>query len=40
MNSYSTERIPFGQLGVIALESCTDLGNSINYHLMQKKNNL
>jgi ribose-phosphate pyrophosphokinase len=39
MNPYSSKRIPFGQLGLVVLESCTELGSSINRHLLEKKEN-
>lgn len=39
MNSYSTQKVPSGQLGIIALESCKELGASINYHLLKKAEN-
>lgn len=39
MNPYNSKRIPFGQLGLVVLESCAELGESINHHLLEKKEN-
>jgi ribose-phosphate pyrophosphokinase len=40
MKANAFNKIPFGGLGIIALKSCHDLGNSIDSHLLQKRNNL
>lgn len=37
MKLNNPSRIPFGELGVIALESCKDLGDSIDYHLLKRR---
>lgn len=36
MNAYSNKKIPFGQLGLVVLDSCADLGKSTNKHLSEK----
>ena len=33
----SANSMPYGQLGIIALESCKELGNKINYYLQEKR---
>ena len=37
MNLDSLTKIPYGQLGIIALESCRDLGNKIDHYLLEKQ---
>jgi len=38
MNLDSLAKIPYGQLGIIALESCKDLGNKIDHYLLENRN--
>jgi len=40
MNLDSLTKIPYGQLGIIALESCKDLGNKIDHYLLEKRKDI
>jgi ribose-phosphate pyrophosphokinase len=40
MNLDSLTKIPYGQLGIIALESCKDLGHKIDHYLLEKRKDI
>lgn len=39
MSSNTINTMPYGPLGVVALESSRELGEKVNYHLLQKRKN-